>query len=98
MFKDIYDWAGKPRVINIIKHETIFAGKSVWNSNDDDIERGLNKAFDELNSIEWGSLSKEQFVKELVLRIVAIWQVHPFREGNIRTTVMMLTMFVEHHG
>ena len=98
LFKDIYDWAGKPRIINIIKRETILAGKSVWYSNDDDIERNLNKAFDELNSIEWNSLSKEQFVKELVPRIAAIWQVHPFREGNTRTTVMMLTLFVEHYG
>lgn len=37
LFKDIYDWAGKPRIINIIKRETILAGKSVWYSNDDAI-------------------------------------------------------------
>ena len=28
----------------------------------------------------------------------ALWQVHPFREGNTRTVVMLLTFFVEHHG
>ena len=27
-----------------------------------------------------------------------IWRVHPFREGNTRTVVMMMTFFVEHHG
>lgn len=27
-----------------------------------------------------------------------MWQVHPFREGNTRTTVMMMTFFVEHYG
>ena len=27
-----------------------------------------------------------------------IWQIHPFREGNTRTVVMMLTFFVEHYG
>ena len=27
-----------------------------------------------------------------------LWQVHPFREGNTRTTVMMMTFFVEYHG
>ncbi len=27
-----------------------------------------------------------------------VWRVHPFREGNTRTVVMMMTMFVEHYG
>lgn len=27
-----------------------------------------------------------------------IWQVHPFREGNTHTVVMMMTFFVEQHG
>ena len=27
-----------------------------------------------------------------------IWQVHPFREGNTRTIVMLMTLFVEAHG
>ena len=27
-----------------------------------------------------------------------IWQTHPFREGNTRTVVMMMTFFVEEHG
>ena len=26
-----------------------------------------------------------------------VWQVHPFREGNTRTVVMMMTLFVEHY-
>lgn len=28
----------------------------------------------------------------------SLWQVHPFREGNTRTTVMLLTMFIEYYG
>ena len=27
-----------------------------------------------------------------------LWQVHPFREGNTRTIVMLMTFFVEHYG
>ena len=32
------------------------------------------------------------------MRFPKIWQIHPFREGNTRTVVIMLTFFVEHHG
>lgn len=98
LFKDIYDWAGKPRLINIIKRESILCGKSVWYSNDEDIDKDLHKAFNDLLSINWENLGREQFIKTLVPKIASIWQVHPFREGNTRTTVMLLTMFIEYYG
>ena len=34
LFKDIYDWAGKPRIVDLIKKEELLCGKSVWYSND----------------------------------------------------------------
>lgn len=37
LFGDIYDWAGKFRIINIEKREKLLAGRSVWYSNDDAI-------------------------------------------------------------
>ena len=45
LFGDVYEWAGKYRVINIQKSERLLAGQSVWYSNDDDIERDLENAF-----------------------------------------------------
>ena len=30
LFGDIYDWAGKFRIINIEKREKLLAGRSVW--------------------------------------------------------------------
>lgn len=85
-------------MINIIKRESILCGQSVWYSNDENIEADLQKAFEALNSIDWKSLDREKFIKSLIPKIAAIWKTHPFREGNTRTTVMLLTMFIEHHG
>ena len=31
-------------------------------------------------------------------RFPPLWQVHPFREGNTRTVVMLMTFFAEYHG
>ncbi len=98
LFGDIYDWAGQYRLINIAKRERLLAGRSVWYSNDDDIPRDLDIAFAELHKRQWRKLSQAEFVRELTLCFPRSWQVHPFREGNTRTVVMMMTFFVEHYG
>jgi len=98
VFKDIYDWAGKFRVINIRKRENILAGKSVWYANVGDIERDLDKTWTTIDKINWASLDAKEFAKNLAHNFPALWQAHPFRDGNTRTIVMMMTFFVEHHG
>lgn len=98
LFGDIYEWAGRYRVINIEKREKLLAGRSVWYSNDEDIPRDLDMVFQMMHRKQWGQLSRQEFVSELTRCFPKLWQVHPFREGNTRTVVMMLTFFVEYHG
>lgn len=98
LFGDIYDWAGQYRIINIEKREAILAGRSVWYSNDENIPEDLERAFQQLNEIPWDEIGREQFVHHIARCFPTIWQVHPFREGNTRTVVMMMTFFAEHHG
>ncbi len=98
LFGDVYEWAGEYRKINIQKRESILAGKSVWYSNCTDIERDLDKAWKKINKINWQTLPKKEFAKKLSTLFPAIWQVHPFREGNTRTVVMLITFFAEHYG
>ena len=98
LFGDIYDWAGKYRIINIEKREKLLAGRSVWYSNDEDIPRDLENAFQELLSQDWPQFSRQEFVRHLTTCFPKILQVHPFREGNTRTLVMLMIFFVEHHG
>ena len=98
LFGDVYEWAGQYRKINIRKREKLLAGQSVWYSNVTEIGNDLDNAFDEINKVNWASLSRENFAKQIARLFPKLWQVHPFREGNTRTTVMMMTFFVEHHG
>ena len=98
LFGDIYDWAGTFRVISVQKRETILAGKSVWYSNDEDIGRDLEAAWNRIHHISWDELSREDFAAQVARTFPALWQAHPFREGNTRTIVMLMTFFVEHHG
>lgn len=105
LFGDLYDWAGKYRIINIEKRERLLAGRSVWYSNDEAIPNDLEDAFFALHQPNWDRLTREQFVSAISRCFSRIWQVHPFREGNTRTIegntrtiVMMMTFFVEQHG
>ncbi len=98
LFGDIYDWAGKYRVINIKKREDILAGKSVWYSNCDNINKDLDLVFAEINRVDWQNLSQPEFAKKVARLFSAIWRAHPFREGNTRTVIMFMTFFVESFG
>ena len=98
LFGDIYDWAGQYRVMNIEKAERLLGGRSVWYSNDDNIDRDLHDAFSAIGDYDWEQCSREEFVSALARLFSHIWQVHPFREGNTRTVVMLMTLFVESHG
>ncbi len=98
LFQDVYDWAGEYRKINIRKREKVLAGNSVWYSNVTEIDSDLKKVFRDINKIKWETLDRESFVEKITHLFPKLWQVHPFREGNTRVIVMMLTFFVEHYG
>ena len=98
LFGDVYEWAGQYRKINIKKREDILAGQSIWYSDCTNIEWDLEKAWNEIDKVDWSKLSKEDFAKNVSRLFPAIWQVHPFREGNTRTIVMLITFFAEHYG
>lgn len=98
LFGDIYDWAGQYRIMNIEKAERLLGGRSIWYSNDDNIARDLLAAFSAIKNFDWDKCSREEFVAGLTRLFPPIWQVHPFREGNTRAVVMLMTLFVEAHG
>lgn len=50
------------------------------------ISRTLEYDFNTEKNFDYSELSKEEIVKHLTRFIANIWQVHPFGEGNARTT------------
>lgn len=93
LFSDVYEWAGKYRVINIEKRERLPAGRNVWYSNDDDISEDLDAVFKELHEKPRKTLSRTEIVRELARIFHKIWRAQPFREGNTRIVVMLLAFF-----
>lgn len=94
LFQDVYEFAGEFRKINFSKHEKIL--------NNDSVAYGDCNTLTE--SLEYDiSLEKERNYKEMnIVEVInnitkfssSIWQVHPFREGNTRTTALFIEKYL----
>ena len=94
LFQDVYEFAGEFRNIDFSKHEKIL--------NNDSVTYGDCKTLKE--SLEYDiSLEKEKNYKDMsVVEVInnitkfssSIWQVHPFREGNTRTTALFIEKYL----
>ena len=94
LFQDVYEFAGEFRKIDFSKNEKIL--------NNDSVAYGDCKTL--VESLEYDiSLEKDKNYKDIsiveVIKNIAdfssnIWQVHPFREGNTRTTAVFIEKYL----
>jgi cell filamentation protein len=98
IFGDIYEWAGTVRTISIVKGERVLGGDTVRYSQPDDIERDCAAVLERLNSTDWTALGVHETAEVFAKRIAALWQAHPFREGNTRAVITFAAQFAEAHG
>lgn len=98
IFGDIYEWAGTFRTIPIVKGERVLGGDTVRYSFPNNIEKDLIEAIGNLKAVNWSELSIDETADFFAKKIAAVWQVHPFREGNTRTIITYATQFAQAHG
>ena len=98
IFGDIYEWAGQFRTIPMVKGERVLGGDTIRYSLPDNIENDLIATVGELKSVKWSELSIDETADMFARKIAAVWQVHPFREGNTRTIITYATQFAMTYG
>jgi len=98
IFGDVYEWAGCPRIIHIEKEEPALGGLSTQYSEPENIKRDADKVLGEMNAIKWDKLSLDEKASAFSKSMAELWKVHPFREGNTRTTVTFCCDFAESKG
>lgn len=98
IFKDIYEWAGEFRTVPIYKTETIIPGISLEYSQPKNIEKDLINRIHDLNQCRWKNLTINEISKQFSHYLARIWRVHPFREGNTRTTLAFANIFAKQQG
>jgi len=95
IFGDVYDWAGQPRTVPIEKAEAVLGYMTIDYAPPQDIEATTTKVLQRLNAIQWQKLSSNEQAEALSAGLADLWKVHPFREGNTRTTVTFICQFAE---
>ena len=86
IFGGLYDWAGEFRTIPIMKPEEVLGGDTVRYASPSEIKKQLDLASREIARIKQ-TMKKKDLVFKIVRITAAIWQTHPFREGNTRSVV-----------
>lgn len=97
IFEDIFDWAGEFRTVPLYKEEIVLAGLSLEYPEPENIEQDLNNALDELNNVNWEGKNIDEIAKEFTMSLAKIWRVHPFRDGNTRTTLAFAESYSKEH-
>ncbi len=94
LFQDVYEFAGEFRKIDFSKHEKILNNDSVAYGDSKTLKESLEYDF----SLEREKKYKDMSVVEVINNITdftsSIWQVHPFREGNTRTTAVFIEKYL----
>ena len=98
LFEGIYEHTGMFRKYNISKKESILHGKSVKYANYRMIEDTLTYDFEEEKKRKYSELTKEKAIARISEFTSSIWQVHPFMEGNTRTTAAFIECYLNSKG
>lgn len=98
IFQDIFEWAGKPRTIAIYKEEDVLGGMSVEYSDPFDIRQDIHHVLADMREKPWNQMDRKTKVREFCSSLAALWKIHPFREGNTRTTITFCCQFADENG
>ena len=98
IFQDLYEWAGEPRIIAIYKEEDVLGGMSVEYSDTFDIVKDIHNILSDMREKPWKDMDRKQAAVEFCDSLARLWKVHPFREGNTRTTITFCCQYADAVG
>ena len=94
LFQDVYEFAGEFRKIDFSKHEKILNNDSVAYGNCKTLAESLEYDISLEKEKDYKDMSIVEVIKNITDFTSNIWQVHPFREGNTRTTVVFIEKYL----
>ncbi len=82
------------RTYNFTKEEFILNNDTVQYQSYDLIEETLKYDFNEEKEIDYSNFTEEELINRICEFTSKIWQVHPFEEGNTRTTAVFIQKYL----
>ena len=98
LFSGLYKHAGEYRTVNISKREWVLDGESVLYAPYELLRETIEYDFAQEREFSYKGLSAQDSVKHIAKFISGLWQIHPFMEGNTRTTAVFTIMYLRQFG
>ena len=94
IFEGVMKHAGKLREYDISKREWILEGDTVDYLNWEDLHRALDYDIEQERNFSYKGITNDQLVAHITKFVSGLWQIHPFGEGNTRTTAVFTIQYL----
>ena len=98
IFNGVFKHAGRFRDYDITKKEWVLRGDTVFYAHWEDLQMTLEYDLDQERQFDYKSLEKDQLVEHIAKFVSGLWQIHPFGEGNTRTTAIFTIKYLRSLG
>ena len=98
IFKGVFKHAGEFRDYDISKREWVLRGASVLYLGNADLQRALDYDIEQERQFSYTRLSNDEIVQHITRFVAGLWQIHPFGEGNTRTTAVFAIQYLRSLG
>ena len=98
IFEGVFKHAGRFRDYDITKKEWVLRGDTVFYAHWEDLNMTLQYDLDQERQFNYKSLDKNQLVDHIAKFVSGLWQIHPFGEGNTRTTAIFTIKYLRSLG
>lgn len=98
IFEGVFKHAGELRPYDITKKEWVLRGDTVLYGRSQDLRMALEYDMEQERRFDYSGLNMGQVVEHLAKFVSGIWQIHPFREGNTRTTAVFTIKYLRSIG
>jgi fido (protein-threonine AMPylation protein) len=98
LFSGVYKFAGQIRDYNISKKEWVLDGDSVNYMYYQDLRLALDYDIEQERNFSYAKLSTDKMVEHIAKFVSGLWQIHPFGEGNTRTTAVFTILYLRSIG
>ena len=98
IFEGVFKHAGRFRDYDISKKEWVLRGDSVLYGRWQDLQMAVEYDLEQERLFDYTGLNKDQMVEHLAKFISGLWQIHPFSEGNTRTTAIFTIKYLRSQG
>jgi len=98
IFDGVFKFAGKIRDYDITKREWVLRGDTVLYVGSEDLHRALEYDLQQEKDFSYQDLSMDDTIAHLAAFVSNLWQIHPFGEGNTRTTAVFFIKYLRSMG